>query len=102
MPPPRGGAAVTGYLENKPMRRKAYGSIGHLPQSRLGPGDWSVHEGQARIATFKPRDKHDRIIVTEKVDGSCVAVARVKGVIHALGRAGYPAESSPYEHIKMF
>jgi hypothetical protein len=33
----------------KPLNAKAYGSIGHLPMSRLGPGDWSVHEGQARI-----------------------------------------------------
>ncbi|MGL3608976.1 RNA ligase family protein [Rhizobium sp. G187] len=34
--------------------------------------------------------------MTEKVDGSCVAVARVGDEIHALNRAGYLALSSPY------
>ena len=86
----------------KPLKRKAYGSIGHLPESRLGPGDWHVHEGQARIACLKPRDRHDRIIVTEKLDGSCTAVARIGDEIVALGRAGYLADTSPYEQHRMF
>jgi hypothetical protein len=50
----------------KPLGFKNYGSIGHLPCSRMGPGDHSVHEGQARICLEKARDKHDRIFVTEK------------------------------------
>jgi len=41
---------------NKPLNQKAYGSIPHLPGSRLGPGDYSIGEGQARIATEKLRD----------------------------------------------
>lgn len=86
----------------KPLGRKAYGSIGHLPSSRLGPGDYSVHEGQARILTEKTRDKHDRVIVQEKLDGSCVAVANVEGDILALGRAGYLASTSPFEQHHMF
>ena len=87
---------------NKPLGRKAYGSIGHLPGSRLGPGDHTVHEGQGRICTEKTRDKHDRVIVQEKLDGSCTAVALIDGVVHALGRAGWPAESSRYEQHRMF
>ncbi len=86
----------------KPLGRKAYGSIGHLPNSRTGPSDRSVPAGMARICTVKTRDKHDRVIVQEKLDGSCTAVALLDGKIHALGRAGYPAESSPYEQHKMF
>lgn len=86
----------------KPLGRKAYGSIGHLPSSRLGPGDHAVPDGQARICTTKARDKRDRIIVQEKLDGSCCAVAKVDGVIHALGRAGYPATTSPYEQHHLF
>lgn len=86
----------------KPLGRKAYGSIGHLPNSRLGPGDHSVHYGQARICTEKTRDKHDRVIVQEKLDGSCTAVALINGVVHALGRAGWPAITSPHEQHKMF
>src|SRR6056297_1219065 len=86
----------------KPIGRKAYGSIPHLPGSRLGPGDHKVHAGQAAICLRKARDRHDRIIVTEKLDGSNVAVARVDGVIWALGRAGYPASTSPFEHHHLF
>lgn len=86
----------------KPLGRKAYGSIPHLPGSRLGPADHHCHEGQAKIATVKARDKHDIIIVQEKLDGSNVAVAKTGKSIVALTRAGYPALSSPYEQHHMF
>jgi len=88
--------------ERKPLGHKAYGSIPHLPNSRLGPGDYHCHEGQARICTEKSRDRHDRIIVTEKLDGSNVSVANVNGQIVALTRAGYLAETSPYEQHHVF
>lgn len=81
----------------KPIGRKNYGSIGHLPNSRMGPSDSHVHEGQGRICTEKARDRHDRIIVTEKLDGSNVGIAKRDGVVLALGRAGYLADSSPFE-----
>lgn len=80
----------------KPLGYKAYGSIPHLPGSRLGPGDHHIHVGQAKIATEQVRDKHDIVIVQEKLDGSCCAVAKVNGNILALGRAGYPATTSEY------
>jgi len=80
----------------KPMGRKAYGHICHLPGSRMGPGDHKLNEGQARILTEKARHRHDLIIVQEKLDGSNVAVARVNGVLIPLIRAGYPAISSKY------
>ena len=89
-------------MTNKPLGRKAYGSIGHLPNSRVGPKDHHVPEGQARICTVKARDKHDRVIVQEKLDGSCTAVALVNGEIVALGRAGWPASTSPYEMHQLF
>lgn len=79
----------------KPMGRKAYGSIPHLPGSRLGPGDWSITPGQDAICMVKAR-KGDRIIVTEKLDGSNVAVANVGGEVIALSRSGYRASDSPY------
>jgi hypothetical protein len=82
--------------EIKPLGYKAYGSIPHLPGSRLGEGDHHCHEGQAKIATEKIRDKHDIVIVQEKLDGSCCSVAKINGEIIALGRAGYPAASSEY------
>lgn len=80
----------------KPLGHKAYGSIPHLPGSRLGVGDHHCSPGQARIACEKKRDKHDLIIVQEKLDGSNCAVAKIEGKILALGRAGYLAESSKY------
>lgn len=80
----------------KPLGQKAYGSIPHLPGSRLGVGDHHVTEGQARIATEKARDKHDLVIVQEKLDGSNCCVAKLNGKIIALGRAGYMAETSAY------
>jgi hypothetical protein len=80
----------------KPLGRKAYGSIPHLPGSRLGPADHHCHPGQEVICMTKARDRHDRIVVTEKLDGSNVAVALVGGQVVALGRAGYRASDSPY------
>jgi len=80
----------------KPLGQKAYGSIGHLPTSRVGPSDWHVHAGQARICTVKKRDRHDIVIVQEKLDGSCVSAAKIDGKILALTRAGYHARTSPY------
>lgn len=83
--------------KDKPLGKKCYGSIGHLPDSRMGPSDSSVAEGQARIATIKKRDKHDIIIVQEKLDGSCVGVAKKDGKLLALTRAGYLAITSSHE-----
>lgn len=86
----------------QPLGRKNYGSIPHLPCSRTGPADKSVNEGQARIATIKVRDAHDRVIVTEKLDGSNVGVALVNGQILALQRKGYLAWSSPFRMHHLF
>lgn len=81
----------------KPLGQKSYGSIPHLPGSRMGPSDHHCHDGQKRIATEKKRDKHDYIIVQEKLDGSNVGVARIDGKIFALTRSGYVANTSKYE-----
>jgi len=63
----------------------------------MGPGDHTCEAGQARIATLKARDRHDHIIVQEKLDGTNVGVARVDGVLYPLVRAGYVADTSPFE-----
>lgn len=81
----------------KPLGGKSYGHIAHLPGSRMGPADHKCHEGQKRIATEQARDRHDFIIVQEKLDGSNCGVARIEGKIYALTRAGYLANTSPYE-----
>ena len=86
---------------HKPLNGKAYGSIGHLPCSRIGPGDHFVHAGQQDICTNAPR-KGDRVIVTEKLDGACMSVANVSGEIIALTRAGYRATDGLYPHLRLF
>lgn len=83
--------------KKKPLGGKSYGHIPHFPGSRMGPGDHKCSEGQLRIATEKARDRHDRIIVQEKLDGSNVGVAKLEGVVIPLTRAGYVADTSPYE-----
>jgi len=89
-------------LPQKPLGRKAYGSIPHLPNSRLGPGEHTIPDGQVRIFTERLKEKDDRIYVQEKLDGSCVAVAKVNGQILALGRAGYLAQTSKFELHQLF
>lgn len=89
-------------MSKKPLGYKSYGHIPHLPGSRMGPGDHKCHEGQLKIATSKARDRHDMIIVQEKLDGSNVGVAKINDDIVPLTRAGYRAETSPYEQHHFF
>lgn len=86
----------------KPLLHKAYGSIPHLPGSRLGEGDDLITEGQARIATKQARDEQDHILVQEKLDGSNVAVAKINGQVIALNRAGFLATTSKYRQHHVF
>jgi len=83
--------------ERKPLGQKSYGHIPHLPGSRMGHGDHKCHVGQAQIATLTKRDRHDLIIVQEKLDGSNVGVAKIDNIIYPLTRAGYIADTSPFE-----
>jgi hypothetical protein len=89
-------------MNKKPLGMKSYGSIGHLPNSRLGSGDHCVPDGMADIIFKKTRDHNDNVIITEKLDGSNMSVAKVNGEILALGRAGYLANTSPFEQHLMF
>lgn len=86
----------------KPLGIRSYGTIPHLPGSRQGRDDRGVHPGQTRICLERSRDKHDLILVQEKLDGSNVSVALLNGEIVPLGRAGYPAASSPFEQHHRF
>lgn len=82
--------------KQKPFGHKNYGSIPHLSGSRLGEKDYMANPGQELIATVKKRDKHDEIIVQEKLDGSNVGVGLLNGVLIPMSRAGYPCSTSPY------
>jgi len=89
-------------LVKKPLGRKSYGHIPHLPGSRVGPGDHMCHEGQKRIVCEKVRNRHDNIIVQEKLDGSNVGVAFLNNIIIPLTRGGYLAQTSPFEQHHHF
>jgi hypothetical protein len=87
----------------KPLGVKNYGSIPHLSFSRLGPGDYFCSPGQEVIATQGwQANKKYQVIVTLKLDGSNVGVCCKDGKLIALSRAGYTAESSPYEQHHLF
>ena len=83
-------------MNRKPLGHKSYGHIAHLPGSRMGPGDHKCHEGQKKIACEQVRDKYDRVIVQEKLDGSNVGVTLINDEIIPISRAGYRAETSPF------
>lgn len=86
----------------KLIRRKNYGSIPHLHNSKLGELDNHIGEGQERILTIKARDNHDNVLVFEKYDGSNVGVIKFKNKILALTRSGYDASESPHKQHHYF
>ena len=77
----------------QPLGRKAYFKIAHLPGSRTGPSDRTapLELSERCLRTARPGET---VLVEEKLDGSCVAVARVAGQVLALGREGTLAELS--------
>lgn len=81
---------------------KNYGSIGHLPNSRLGPADHSLQEAQSKILTSTPRDHKDLVIVQEKLDGANVGILRIDGELVCLTRKGHRCIDSPMEQFQMF
>lgn len=88
-------------MRERPLGHKAYGSIPHLPGSRTGPTDRHLPENLARRLVEEAPAGYE-VLVQEKLDGSCVAVARLDDVIFALGRGGDLAERSRNEGRRMF
>ncbi len=72
---------------------KLYGKIPHLPGSRLGPSDRTAPADLAERCAGAGRDG-DRVIVSEKLDGSCVAIVRHDHELVAYGRDGRPCTMS--------
>lgn len=77
---------------------RVYHRIGHLPGSRVGPGDHTLGDGPARAfcdpAAWQGSQEH--IIITEKLDGTCVSVVRDGDEIIPALRSGHRADTSPY------
>lgn len=83
-------------MNGKPLGHKSYGSIAHVKGSRTGTADRHCADGHMQIACIALRNKHDRVIVQEKVDGSNVSIALIDDEIIALTRSGYTADTSPF------
>jgi hypothetical protein len=80
---------------------KLYGKIPHLPGSRLGPSDRTADAGLATRCAGEGR-RGDRVIVSEKLDGSCVAIVRDPSGISAYGRDGMRCAASRNEGRRAF
>lgn len=85
----------------RPLGTKAFPRIPHLPGSRTGTSDRTAPPELARRCTEQAKRK-DTIVVEEKLDGSCVAVARLADTIVALGREGFRAVESENPGRQMF
>lgn len=85
----------------RPLGRKAYFKVSHLPGSRTGPSDRTAPLELAARCTQAARPG-ELVLVQEKLDGSCVAVARKDGVVLALGREGTLAAKSENPGRQMF
>lgn len=84
-----------------PLGRKAYAKIPHLPGSRTGASD-KVAPAQLVARCTVTSQRGDVVVVQEKLDGSCVAVARLGGDVVALGREGWRAAESQNPGRRMF
>lgn len=86
---------------DKPLGRRAYFRIPHLPGSRTGSSDRHLPTPLARRLTHQSQPG-DTVVVQEKLDGSCVAVARLAGRLLALGREGVRASESANPGRQLF
>jgi hypothetical protein len=72
---------------------KLYAKIPHLPGSRVGSADRTAHVDLVERCVGAGREG-DRVLVSEKLDGSCVAIVRHAHGVAAYGRDGRPCAMS--------
>jgi hypothetical protein len=80
--------------DEKPLGHRAYTKIPHLPGSRTGQNDTHAPRELARWCTHQCR-AGDTVVVQEKLDGSCVAVALLGREVVPLGREGFRLHAAP-------
>lgn len=94
------------FLRDDYFGRKNYGSIGHMPGSKMiDRKDVGLSQKQASIITEKPRyrkDWKDKIYALEKLDGSNCGVVRVDNDVVAITRAGFLCKDSDRHHYVEF
>jgi RNA ligase len=75
---------------------RIYPRIPHLPGSKMTATDQKAEVWQIRACCKRLRSAEDRVVVQEKLDGSCMAVAKAHGEIIPLARSGNRAATSRY------
>jgi hypothetical protein len=80
-----------------------YGSIPHLPGSKLGLRDRLTEKNISQLIEKGASDNRQiRIFAEEKVDGSCVTVTRKGNELFCGTRDGYNAATSIYSQHRLF
>jgi hypothetical protein len=80
---------------------KLYAKIPHLPGSRLGAADRTADAALVARCTSAGRDG-ERVLVSEKLDGTCVAIVRDAHAVVAYGRDGAPCATSRNDGRRAF
>jgi hypothetical protein len=87
---------------NASSGNRIYGHIPQLPGSQMTSGDRKAKDWQIGICCEKLRDAKDYVVVQEKLDGSCMAVAKQNSEIIPLARSGNRAAVSRYKQHRFF
>lgn len=90
-------------IYGKKVLPRSYGSISHLPGSKLiDERDTMLGEREVALLTFRRKDYRDRVIITEKVDGMNTGVLRIDDGLIPLTRKGYDVRTNPNAWAWMF
>lgn len=90
-------------LEYGKIVNRCYPGINHLPGSKLlDSGDKHISKEMVKYFTEKAQFYFDTVIVTEKLDGSNVAVLRKGYRLYPLNRRGYDVRTSEYRQQRLF
>lgn len=90
-------------VKNGKIIPRSYPSIGHMPGSKMISDEDKLIGADLNKYLIERRHKQsDLVIVTEKVDGSNVAVYREDNVLYPLVRRGYDCRTAPYEWLQDF
>ncbi|HEX3626455.1 MAG TPA: RNA ligase family protein [Verrucomicrobiae bacterium] len=84
------------------LQGRIYPRIPHLPGSKMTTSDQEAEAWQIRACCRSLRSAKDRVVVQEKLDGSCMAVAKIRGEITPMARSGNRAAISRYEQHRVF
>lgn len=89
-------------MESYKLLNRGYGSIPHLSTSCDNSGDKRINQNQENLLTIKTRDRHDEVIITEKVDGSNLSILKLSGRLYGVNRGGYDISYSNRPFRKEF